>query len=352
MQKRVLVSLVTYNSAPYLEAFFSSLAAQTETHCELLITDNNSTDESAAICAEWIPKLPFPATLNREATNTGFAPAHNAHIRAAIDRRVPFILVINPDIVLDSHAIEMLVAAASADEKIGSVCGKLMQLSFVAVDGRVAPEKQTVIDSTGIVINRARAAWDRGHGEVDCGQYSEGAVFGCSGACALYRVRALAATAVPLPDGSSEYFDENFFSYKEDVDLAWRLQLFGWSAWYTPRAIGWHHRTMGRERRSRVPERLRALSWRNHLLLLFKNDDRSNTVRHFPLIFARECAKMLWILGAEWGTLSALPTLPRLWNTMQQKRRWIQEHRLRSPKEMRALLLFRSSSSTTKPKAS
>lgn len=40
----------------------------------------------------------------------------------------------------------------------------------------------------------------------------------------------------------NEFFDQDFFAYKEDIDLAWRLQLYGWSGWYLPQAICYHHR--------------------------------------------------------------------------------------------------------------
>ncbi len=75
---------------------------------------------------------------------------------------------------------------------------------------------------------------------MDNGQYAEAErVFGLSGALVMYRATAL--QAVRFED---EFFDHDFFAYKEDVDLAWRLQHLGWDAWYEPRAIAHHYRGM------------------------------------------------------------------------------------------------------------
>ena len=74
---------------------------------------------------------------------------------------------------------------------------------------------------------------DRGADQADVGQYERiEEVFGASGAAALYR-RAMLEDVRVL----GEYFDEDFFAYREDADLAWRARLLGWSCLYVPTAL-------------------------------------------------------------------------------------------------------------------
>ena len=50
-----------------------------------------------------------------------------------------------------------------------------------------------------------------------------------------------------------EFFDNDFFAYREDADVAWRAQLLGWQCLYTPDAVAWHVRAV-------TPRNRRALS--------------------------------------------------------------------------------------------
>ncbi len=341
-EQRIIVSLVTWNSAQYLAELLQSLKAQTLQSLELLVTDNASTDDTVVRLSELLPTLPFPATLFREKENMGFARAHNHHIREAIRRKAKFFMIINPDCILEAHACALLLQTLEGHDRAGSAGGKILRARFVMRNGLTELQKLPTIDSTGLLVTRARQWKERGYGEEDRGQYAEGDVFGVTGAFALYRLRALMDTGLML-SGRREFFDEDFFSYKEDIDLGWRLQLFGWSARYTPHAIAWHHRTFGSDRRNLVPARLRALSWRNHFFVLLKNDDM--TLAHLPLLFMRECAKFFWILFREPATLQLFPSIFIVWATLFRKRQWIMRHRRVSPEEMR--LRFRSSRSSS-----
>src|ERR671924_1039651 len=99
-----------------------------------------------------------------------------------------------------------------------------------------------MIDSVGLRMGRARRAADIGQGEPDDGRFDAWReVFGVSAAAALYRRAALEAVS---DDG--QIFDERFFMYKEDVDLAWRLRLRGYRAGVDGVAIGWHARGSSR----------------------------------------------------------------------------------------------------------
>src|SRR4030095_12141583 len=106
----------------------------------------------------------------------------------------------------------------------------------------------TTLDSTGIIMLREQRHLDRGAGETDNGQYENPEdIFGPSGAAALYRRATLDDVAI-----NGQYFDEDFFAFREDADLAWRCRLLGWNSIYVPAAVALHRRRVTPERRNRL----------------------------------------------------------------------------------------------------
>jgi len=208
----ISVVVLNYNGQRYLNDCLSSLAAQTFCDFEVIVVDNASTDGSV----EHI-KANFPwvrLVINKE--NRGFAGGTNSGIRAAEGE---LILTFNNDARADSRLLEHL-QEPMADSKVG-VCAAKMLLA----DGR--------INSTGICLSRSGAAWDRGMFEQDLGQYdAEEEVFGACAGAALYRKEMLDEIGL---------FDEDFFLYMEDVDLAFRGRLAGWGCIYVPEAVVYHN---------------------------------------------------------------------------------------------------------------
>src|SRR5207244_1165265 len=108
---------------------------------------------------------------------------------------------------------------------------------------------------------------ERGGVEPGLGQFDEpGARLGASGAAALYRPVARRTVAI---DG--QYFDEDFFAYREDADLAWRCRLLGWNSIYVPAAVAQHRRRVTPERRRELPKEINYHSVKNRFLLRLNN---------------------------------------------------------------------------------
>lgn len=341
----------------YLPALFSSLDAQTFRDFSVIVVDNASGDG----VIEWL-RANHPETVTlRNTRNLGFARGQNQAIALARARwqRDPtclparqalqsvgslaerYVLMTNPDLVITPDFLERLVEAADKHPEAGVVGGKLLKIvAERAGDVLVLPRKTTILDSTGLKIARSRRVVERGAGEEDRGQYDSGPVFGISGALALYRMSAL--DDIKFDD---EYFDDDFFAYKEDVDIAWRLRLRGWEAWYEPRAQAYHYRAAaGSERRSLLTafrERRRKsslvnfLSTRNHLLLNWKNDDRTNWLRHLPWILTYELGRFLLILFTEPRILRAYTSALRLLPRIRQKRAYSFSIRKTLPQQIR-----------------
>ena len=203
----ISVVVLNYNGRRYLNGCLASLAAQTFRDFEVIVVDNASTDGSVEHLKANFPWVRL--VLNRE--NLGFAGGTNSGIRAAQGEHV---LTFNNDAIADDSLLEKL-QEPMADAKVG-VCAARMLLS----DGR--------INSTGICLSRSGAAWDRGMFEPDEGQYeAREEVFGACAGAALYRKKMLDEIGL---------FDEDFFLYMEDVDLAFRARLAGWRCIYVPEA--------------------------------------------------------------------------------------------------------------------
>ncbi len=209
----ISVVITNYNGRRYLPDCLSSLADQTYRDFETILVDNGSTDGSVEFVEENYPGVRI--VRNRE--NQGFAGGTNAGIRAA---RGEYVLTLNNDTRAEPGFIEHLWNAMDIDPAVGMCAAKML-----FPDGS--------INSTGICISRSGAAWDRGMYEPDRGQYDRpDEVFGpCAGA-ALYRREMLDEVGL---------FDEDFFCYMEDVDLAFRARLAGWACRYVPEARIYHY---------------------------------------------------------------------------------------------------------------
>jgi len=204
-----------------------------------------------------------------------------------------YILALNQDTILEPDFLSEMVAVMQEDPTLGSATGKMYHYKF-DIDS-----KTTILDSTGIEMFRTRRVIDRGQWEIDSRQYDDELyVFGASGAGALYRKSALEVTKLPKAEHGFEYFDEDFTAYKEDVDLSWRLQLAGYRCRYVPSAVMYHGRMVGRSwptefirfilNRRRQSRDVRKLSFKNHYLMMIKNELPSLFWRHILYIFIRE----------------------------------------------------------------
>ncbi len=71
-----------------------------------------------------------------------------------------------------------------------------------------------------------------------------------------------------------EFFDPDFFVYREDADVAWRAQLMGWRCIYTPLARGYHVRNVLPGNRRALPPEINMHSVKNRFLMRIKNMTR------------------------------------------------------------------------------
>ena len=320
MPASIVVSLVTYNGQTWLPGCLASLAAQTNANFGVRVFDNASTDSTADLAAA-LARTDPRFTIYRSAENLGFAGGHNRNL-AVTDAE--YAVVLNQDTQLAPDFLERAAAALDAHPQVGALQPRVMNL--------LAPgEPSEMIDTTGLEMARTRRVVSRRQGaRLEKRDLVPGPVWGVDGPVAVYRMAALRSASDELPEGR-QVFDESFFMYKEDVDLAWRLRRAGWSALYDPTVVGWHARDSGAKlgaslvesltRNRQVPLWIRTTSWRNHRLMMIKNERGTDVVRDLPWIAAREAGALAFMTVLDPQRLPAVAQAARLAPEMVRKRR-------------------------------
>lgn len=325
----VSILITTYNSASVLKTCLESVLQQDYADREIIIVDNASSDGTRAVLHEFETR----SRVIYNDTNRGFAGGQN---QAIAESRGDWLFSLNPDVILKPDFLSKVFkgllkglsgspTAARDRERIGALCGKLLRWKPGASD-----EHSNVIDSTGIYFLRNLRHLDRGSDEEDRGQYERREyVIGATGAAALYR-RAMAEDI----SAGGEFFDEDFFAYREDADVAWRAQLMGWSCLYVPDALAWHVRRVTPERFHHLPDEINRHSIKNRFLMRAKNISVGLYLRLLIPITARDLQIFGYCVLFNRGLLSGLAIFWRRGKAIREKRRWIQAHRRVSDGEL------------------
>jgi len=316
----VAVTIVTFNSARFIAQCLRYVLEQDYAGLEVVVVDNASSDGTPEILRQFEPKV--KVVYNQE--NVGFAGGQNQAMKRS---PADWLLALNPDVRLTGNFVSLLVAAGKVEPEVGSVCGKLL-----GMNGDLTIPAEPVLDSTGIFFTANLRHLDRGSQQIDAGQYDKSEyVFGATGAACLYRRKMMDDIAL---DG--EYFDEDFFAYREDADLAWRAQLYGWKCLYAPKAVAYHVRHVLPEKRSALPALINMHSVKNRWLMRIKNTTADLYARHFVAITVRDCMVIGGCVLREHSSLRGFVIVARLWRKTWAKRRVIMQKRRVSDEYMAA----------------
>jgi len=309
--ERVSVTIVTYNSGRFIKRCLESVLAQRYSNKEVIVIDNASTDGTVDILEQFDDRCQI--VYNNE--NIGFAAAQNQAIRLSTG---DWVLTLNPDVLLLPNFIQSLVDAGQIEPRVGTVCGKLLTI-LASFD---LPDKP-LVDSTGIYFTPMLRHLDRGSQEVDNGHYlNHEYVFGATAAAALYRRQMIEDVSI-----GDEFFDPDFFVYREDADVAWRSQLLGWRCIYTPHARGYHVRNVLPGNRRALPAEINMHSVKNRFLMRIKNMTGHLYRRNWVSITARDFIVISACLLREQSSLKAFWYVAKNWKRVREKRREIMRRR-------------------------
>ena len=210
---RVTVAIVAYESGAFLQPCVDALARQTFADFACVVADNASSDGS--VTGLRLPDARF--SVRDMGANIGFAAANNRVAEAGASE---FLACLNPDAQPDPDWLGRLVEVADAHPEAAS---------FGSVQLRL--DAPGVLDGLGDCWHRAGVAWRAREGHPAADLPDDGAILGPCGAAALYRLPIFRALGG---------FEERFFCYAEDVDLALRLQRAGWRSWRASGAVVRH----------------------------------------------------------------------------------------------------------------
>ena len=218
MSVKVSIIILNWNGKVFLKPCLDALRAQTYRAFEVVLVDNGSRDGSAELVrqeyADWLAEGSLK--LVELTRNTGFSGGNLEGLKRA-NPSSRYIATLNNDTEVDPRWLETLVEGLERREpEWASACGPLL---FASDTSRIA--------SAGIEVRRNGLALDRRVGESWQPGEAEEEIFGVCAGAALYRREALEQVG---------FFDEAFFAYLEDADLAWRLRLAGYRALYLPGA--------------------------------------------------------------------------------------------------------------------
>ncbi|MGO9520530.1 MAG: glycosyltransferase family 2 protein [Candidatus Korobacteraceae bacterium] len=390
----VSITIVTWNSERYLSECFASLRQQDYPELEVTIVDNASTDGTRAL----LRNVASSWRVIYNDSNVGFAVGQNQAIRASTGEWALCLnpdVILSPDFITQvvkageahpeagslcgkllrlnpgspslfqgttsvvqngllkgegfspcaepAQGLKPTSSTANAarlkpcpdtkptsdtDRSVGAHAG---QIHSSPMQTRFANFRRTnIIDSTGIYFTRNMRHLDRGAEETDHGQYDRVQyVFGASGAAAMFRRDFIEALTV-----EAQFFDEEFFAFREDGDLAWRAQLMGWKCLYTPAAVAWHVRRVTPERRADLPLVINWHSVKNRFLMRGKNASGWLCWRLFFPVAWRDLMTLGYALLRDWRMISAVVYPFRAFGSIRRKRAIVQSRRKVSDRDL------------------
>jgi GT2 family glycosyltransferase len=317
------VVIPTLASDPVLWDCLRSLDRQTWRDFEVVVVDNSGSGRLRSLS-----RVYGHVRVLAPDRNLGFGGGINLGWRSSSS---PYIAVLNDDATASPDWLEQLLRAAESQPYAGMCASRVL----LAENG--------LMDSAGMLIALDGSSKQRGHLEEADMFEEDDTVLGPSGSAALYRRDLLEEAGG---------FDDKFFLYCEDTDLALRARWLGWQCVYAAQAVVEHQYSKSAGRASRLKA---YYVERNRLFLIIKNFPFQELalapfaalIRYYWHVLAlrrghgkagefraagNSRALLVWyVLKAH---LAVLWNIPRLW----KQRRAIRRNARISPAKFRALL--------------
>jgi len=254
---RCSVIVVTHQSAALIAGCLEAIQMQLTTADELIVVDNGSIDGTPVIVAQQFPRARLILQHNR-----GFAAGVNRGLAVSHGK---YVLLVNPDVLLESDTITLMVAWAERHPQAGVIGGQLInRFGRPQATWGAMPNWRTEVMHTAQLHRVLPGGRYTPYSHLTSWQYQQRPVDWVSGGLMLLR------QAVVRHIGQ---FDERFFMYLEDVDFCARARRAGWQVWYLPtvqavhaHGASWH----GNKAAARAAEQASLLKfWHKHNRLMW-----------------------------------------------------------------------------------
>jgi len=260
---KVAFVIVSWNNADILPECLESIEKQTYTNHTTTLIDNGSKDDTVNLIKESFPWV----NLIVAGKNLGFAKGNNRAINQTLQRQpeIEYIVLLNTDARLDKDWLKAHIEFASKKPNGAVFQGTMLDYY-----------DHNTIDSTHVYISRDGQGTQGNWRRMYVGEKGPMKVFGSNAAACMISCKFI--DAQPFKD---QLFDERFFMYLEDVDLATRALVLGWDNYLVPNAKAYH---MGSASSGKNPGFSLYMTFRNNTALLMKNIPTSIFLRMIPLI--------------------------------------------------------------------
>ena len=246
---KVAVVILNWNGKELLSRFIPPLLKSNPEWSEIIVVDNNSSDDSISFLRNTFPGI----RIIQNSANAGYAGGYNSALKQV---KAEYYVLLNSDVEVTGNWLEPVIAQMDADPAVAAAQPKVM--SYHRRDEfEYAGAAGGFIDKYGYPFCRGRIF---NSFEKDSGQYNDmREIFWATGACLFVRSEMY---------HSAGGLDEDFFAHMEEIDLCWRLKNRGYKILFVPTATIYH---MGGETLNKVNPEKTYLNFRNNLLLLFRN---------------------------------------------------------------------------------
>jgi O-antigen biosynthesis protein len=228
---KLSVIIVNYNVKYFIELCLHSVHRATAGFAaEVIVVDNNSTDDSCAMIREKFPDV----ILIENKDNKGFSKANNQAVAIA---KGEYILFLNPDTVMPEDFFQKTITYMDTHPEAGSLGPRLIDgKGKFAPDGKKSFPTLSValFKTTGINKVFSKSPYINKYYAVHIGERQTAPVEVLSGCCMLVRHKVI--------DEIGGAFDEDYFMYCEDLDLSYRIQKAGYHNMYYPEATLIHYK--------------------------------------------------------------------------------------------------------------
>ncbi|MDO8496632.1 MAG: glycosyltransferase [bacterium] len=341
----VTINLVVLNGEKYIRHCLDGILAQTypKELTEFNILDNGSLDNNISIIENLKLKNQNAKFLKwdliKSEINLGMWPGQEELLKYSNGK---YILALAVDVILDKNFIKNAVEAMERDSKIGALQAKIYKYDLASLPAyQLTGLPAKIIDTCGFRIFKSRRLINIGHGEEDKGQYDNlGEIFGVEGAAPFFRREAVEDIRI-----NEEFCDHDYFWYGDDLDFAWRMNLFGWKQVFVPSVIAWHDRQTTKKLRQNFRDflairkaislRKRQLEWKNIRFTIVKNDYIINILKDLPYVVKREVMMLGYLIFFEPRVFLEIPSFLKLLPRMMAKRKEIMRKAKVSPAEIR-----------------
>ena len=338
----VSVNIVVLNGGKYIRHCLDAIKNQTFPHdqVEINILDNGSSDNTKGIIAGFKPQALSFKRFNfvESKLNLGMWPGQEELLKHSNGK---YILAMAVDVILDKDFLANAFKRMESDGNIGALEAKIYKFDLSDLEPKTYNLKPKIIDTCGFKIFKSRRVINIGHGEEDHGQlnkYSE--IFAVEGAAPFFRREALEDIRI-----KGQLVDHDYFWYGDDLDLAWRMRLFGWKEVFDPDVVAWHDRQTTKtlkkssadfiKIRRAIPIKKRGLDWRNTRWTIIKNDYIVNILKDLPAILKREIQMAGYIILFEPAVLLEIPKFLIMLPKMFARRKELMKRATTKPEDIR-----------------